>query len=33
MEEQEQDNNWLQTLAIGFLVVYFVFIYFKFLFF
>jgi hypothetical protein len=33
MEEQEQDNKWLQTLAIGFLVLYFVFIYFKFLFF
>ena len=33
MEEQDHDNNWLQNLAIGFLVAYFVFIYIKFLFF
>jgi hypothetical protein len=35
MEERdhEEDKNWLQTLGVGFLVVYFIFIYFKFLFF
>jgi hypothetical protein len=33
MAEEEKDNNWLQSLAIGFLVLYFIFIYIKFLFF